>query len=49
MSTPETPLLERLCRSLAFHGLAYPFTVLEDKNPKGRAWLLSVLAQAQRA
>ena len=31
------------------HSLAYPFTVLEDKNPKGRAWLLSVLAQAQRA
>ena len=31
------------------HSLAYPFTVLEDKNPRGRAWLLSVLAQAQRA
>jgi hypothetical protein len=31
------------------HSLAYPFTVLEDSNPKGRAWLLSVLAHAQRA
>ncbi len=31
------------------HTLAYPFTVLEDPNPKGRAWLLSVLAQAQRS
>lgn len=27
------------------HALAYPFTVLEDKNPLGRAWLQSVLAQ----
>lgn len=27
------------------HSLAYPFTVLEDRNPKGQAWLRSVLAQ----
>lgn len=26
-------------------GLAYPFTVLEDKNPKGGAWLANVLAE----
>jgi hypothetical protein len=27
-------------------GLAYPFQVLEDKNPKGGAWLANVLAEA---
>lgn len=27
-------------------GLVYPFQVLEDKNPKGRAWLRAVLAEA---
>ena len=26
--------------------LAYPFEVVEDKNPKGRAWLRAVLAEA---
>ena len=26
--------------------LAYPFELLEDKNPKGRAWLNAVLAEA---
>jgi hypothetical protein len=25
--------------------LAYPFQVLEDKNPKGKAWLAAVLAE----
>jgi hypothetical protein len=25
--------------------LCYPFQVLEDKNPKGRAWLAAVLAE----
>ena len=29
----------------ARHGLAYPFEVLEDANPKGRAWLNNVLAE----
>lgn len=29
----------------ARHGLAYPFEVVEDKNPKGRAWLNNVLAE----
>lgn len=31
------------------HTLAYPFTVLEDRNPKGPAWLRGVLAEARRA
>lgn len=26
--------------------LAYPFNVVEDKNPKGRAWLQAVLTEA---
>ena len=26
--------------------LAYPFEVMEDKNPKGRAWLNAVIAEA---
>jgi hypothetical protein len=26
-------------------GLAYPFSVLEDKNPKGGAWLANILAE----
>lgn len=29
----------------ARHGLAYPFEVIEDANPKGRAWLNNVLAE----
>lgn len=29
----------------ARHGLAYPFDLVEDKNPKGRAWLTNVLAE----
>lgn len=29
----------------ARHGLAYPFEVVEDNNPKGRAWLNNVLAE----
>jgi hypothetical protein len=27
-------------------GLAYPFQVLEDRNPKGIAWLRAILAEA---
>lgn len=26
-------------------GLVYPFTILEDKNPKGGAWIANVLAE----
>jgi hypothetical protein len=26
-------------------GLAYPFTVVEDKNPKGGAWLANILGE----
>lgn len=29
----------------ARHGLAYPFEVQHDPNPKGRAWLANVLAE----
>lgn len=29
----------------ARHGLAYPFELIEDKNPIGRAWLSNVLAE----
>jgi hypothetical protein len=29
------------------HSLRFPFQVLEDKNPKGAAWLKGILAQAQ--
>lgn len=27
------------------HGLAYPFEVVDDENPRGRAWLQNVLAE----
>jgi hypothetical protein len=27
-------------------GLCYPFDMIEDKNPRGRAWLSKVLAEA---
>jgi hypothetical protein len=27
------------------HALRYPFTVVEDKNPKGGAWLRGILAE----
>lgn len=29
----------------ARHGLVYPFELLEDVNPRGRAWLTNVLAE----
>lgn len=29
----------------ARHGLAYPFEVTDDPNPRGRAWLTNVLAE----
>ncbi len=28
------------------HALKYPFSVLEDKNPRGRDWLSQILAEA---
>jgi hypothetical protein len=31
---------------VARHGLCYPFDLVEDKNPVGRAWLQNVLAEA---
>jgi len=30
---------------IARHGLAYPFEMLSDDNPRGRAWLSNVLAE----
>ncbi len=29
----------------ARHGLAYPFDLVDDENPRGRAWLQNVLAE----
>lgn len=29
----------------ARHGLAYPFDLIDDANPRGRAWLQNVLAE----
>ena len=31
---------------VARHGLSYPFDLVEDKNPRGRAWLQNVSAEA---
>jgi hypothetical protein len=30
---------------VARHGLSYPFDLIEDNNPRGRAWLQNVLAE----
>jgi hypothetical protein len=30
---------------IARHGLAYPFDLIDDANPRGRAWLQNVLAE----
>ena len=30
---------------VARHGLSYPFDLIEDKNPRGRAWLNNVMAE----
>ena len=30
---------------VARHGLSYPFELVEDANPRGRAWLQNVLAE----
>jgi hypothetical protein len=27
------------------HALRYPFTVIEDRNPKGGPWLRNILAE----
>lgn len=32
-------------RMKSHHALAYPFSVIEDKNPKGSAWLRGILAE----
>jgi hypothetical protein len=43
-STPNPSEPDRTTM-LARHGLAFPFVVTEDKNPKGRAWLDHILAE----
>ena len=30
---------------VARHGLSYPFDLVEDANPRGRAWLTNVMAE----
>ena len=42
--TPNPSEPDRIVMA-ARHGLAYPFDVVEDKNPRGRAWLNNVLAE----
>lgn len=42
--TPNPSEPDRIVMS-ARHGLSYPFDVVEDKNPRGRAWLNNVLAE----
>lgn len=42
--TPN-PAAPDVSEMVARTGLAYPFELVEDKNPKGRAWLNNVLAE----
>jgi hypothetical protein len=45
-SVPEGYMGQIDMGSLRGHtGFAYPFTVTEDKNPKGGAWLANVMAE----
>lgn len=48
LSTPEytDPMGNRATRIVKTHGLAYPFRVLNDKNPDGQRWLESILREA---
>lgn len=32
-------------RLIAHHAMVYPFEVIEDKNPRGRAWLEALMAE----
>ena len=47
----QQTLDERLGEAMNFmramHSLRYPFSVIEDRNPKGGAWLMAVLAEAR--
>jgi hypothetical protein len=45
--TLDDRLGEKMNNFTRHHSLKYPFSVIEDKNPKGSAWLTSILAQAQ--
>lgn len=42
--TPN-PAAPDVSEMVARSGLAYPFEVTDDKNPRGRAWLQNVLAE----
>lgn len=42
--TPN-PAMPDVSHMQARHGLAYPFDLIEDNNPRGRAWLQNVLAE----
>lgn len=42
--TPN-PAAPDVSQMQARHGLVYPFELLEDANPRGRAWLTNVLAE----
>lgn len=42
--TPN-PAAPDVSHMIARHGLAYPFELIEDKNPRGRAWLSNVMAE----
>lgn len=42
--TPN-PAAPDVSHMIARHGLSYPFELVEEKNPKGRAWLLNVMAE----
>lgn len=37
--------VEKANHLVARHSMVYPFEVIEDKNPKGRAWLENILAE----
>lgn len=41
----KNPSAPDVTEMVARHGLAYPFELVEDKNPKGKAWLDNVLAE----
>lgn len=42
--TPN-PAAPDISHMQARHGLAYPFDLVDDANPRGRAWLQNVLAE----
>ena len=45
--TLDERLGERMNHLQAMHSLRYPFSVIEDRNRHGGAWLIAVLAEAR--